>query len=92
MEDKMIDISRIDKVKLLKALWVNQGVASFFGNFKALAPAFDEELAKAVKDYIDYFNGRCIKTDLSKDLINPWLYDRDAGAGTFQRVVWEFKK
>lgn len=89
----MINISGIDKVKLLKALWMNQSVASFFGNFKALAPAFDEELAKeAVKDYIDYFNGRCIKTDLSKDLINPWAYDRDAGAGTFQRVVSELKK
>jgi hypothetical protein len=58
-----------------------------------LAPTFDEQLAKeAVKDYIDYFNGRCIKTDLSNDSIDPWAYDRDAGAGTFQRVVSGLKK
>ena len=42
---------------------------------------------KAVKCHIDYFCGRAIKTDLSKDSVDPYLYDRDAGQGTFQKVV-----
>lgn len=86
--DSKIDISGIDKVKLLKGLWENQGVAAFFAMYNRSAPSFDEQGAReAVKSYIDYFNGRCIKTDLSKDLVDPWAYDRDAGAGTFQKVV-----
>lgn len=94
MEDKTIDISGIDKVKLLEELWKNQKVASFFNNFKHLAPKFDKELAKeAVKDNIDYFQGRNMKVNLSKDHVTWWkAYDEDAGAGTFERVVSELKK
>ena len=56
-------------------------------------PAFDRELAKeAVKKYIDYFCGRCIKSDLSNASVDPWLYNRDAGAGALERIVQKLKK
>lgn len=86
-----INISGIDKVDLLQALHARQVPAGFFGGFSG--PSFDKEKAKeAVKQYIDYFCGRAIKTDVSKDTVDPWLYDRDAGQGAFQSVVDSLKK
>lgn len=56
-------------------------------------PPFDDDLAaKSVKEWIDYFAGRCIKTDLSGDKAEPWGYDRDWGDGAFQRIVTELRK
>lgn len=62
-----INISGVDKVKLLAILWHGQIKAGYFAaNFKN-APGFDKEGAvKAVTGYIDYYCGRAIKTDLSK--------------------------
>jgi hypothetical protein len=83
-----VDISKVDKVKLLKALWVNATPAIFFQQFGVTPPSFDEEGAKdAVKKYIDYYNGRCIKTDLSQNTARPNGYDRDYGEGSFARIV-----
>jgi len=88
-----IDISGLDKVELLERLWSRQIVASFFRMSGRPSPAFDRKrAADAVKaDYIDYFCGRCIKTDLSKDVVDPRLYDRDAGAGAFAEIVAEMR-
>ncbi len=36
---------------------------------------------------VDYVFGRPIKTDFTGDEVNERLYDRDAGAGAFARVV-----
>ena len=93
MSDK-IDISGLDKVELLKKLWTNIKPASFFSFHPNVSvPSFNEDAAKsAVKNYIDYFQGRAIKMDLSVDKISPGLYDRDAGIGTFQRVVDSMQK
>ena len=67
-----IDISGLDKVELLKRLWINIKPASFFTNRPDVSvPSFNEGAAKdAVKKYIDYFQGRAIKMDLSGDEIN----------------------
>ena len=73
---------------LLAALWSKQVPAGFFTNRDWLIPGFDRaEAAEAVKDHIDYFCGRAIKTNLSQDQVDPRLYDRDAGQGAFQRAV-----
>jgi hypothetical protein len=37
--------------------------------------------------YFDYLRGRVMKVDLSKDAFDPWLYDRDNGAGAAERAV-----
>ena len=83
-----IDIRGLPKVELLRNLWVGASPAMFFGAHPSLTPGFDyEEAAMAVKEYIDYFCGRCIKTNISGDSAKPKKYDRDAGTGAFQRAV-----
>jgi hypothetical protein len=83
-----MDIANVDKVKLLHALWNTSKPASFFATSGMPAPAFDsDEASVAVKDYIDYFQGRCIKMDLRGDTADPSLFDRDFGAGAAQRAV-----
>jgi len=87
-----VDISGLDKVVLLKALWQEQKPAAFFTITRFQAPGFnDEEAAEAVKKYIDYFRGRAIKSDLSGDSVNPFGYDRDAGSGSFAKIVANIK-
>ena len=57
------------------------------------SPEFDESAAElSVKKYIDYFQGRCIKADISGDYVDPGLYDRDAGSGAFQKIINELIK
>ena len=51
---------------------------------------FDEDLAKTVIDrnrYIDYFCGKIIKTDLSRDEVDPWLYDRETYQGRLREII-----
>lgn len=83
-----VNISGIDKVKLLEALWKNAKPASFFTLGGMSAPAFDHTMSEvSVKKYIDYYAGRCIKVDISKDSVEPRLYDREYGVGSFESVV-----
>jgi len=90
-----INIQDIDKVTLLSEMWKHQQVAAFFNMYGKQAPVFDssdnkmrEKAIQTIKSgYIDYFFGRAIKMDLSKEEVNPLAYDRDAGYGTFQSIV-----
>ena len=77
MSDK-ISIKGLCKITLLRAMWENQRIASFFGG--SSGPSFDEKEAKNVvqKGYIDYFCGRAIKADLSGELVNGYAYNRDS--------------
>lgn len=87
-----VNISGIQKIALLRALWEAQTVASFFAYQPR--PKFSESEAEQVvtESYIDYFCGRPIKMDLSGDTLNPQLYDRDAGARKCASVVNKLKK
>ena len=85
-----VDIKGIDKVQLLEELWTAQKVASWFLFHPVQVPPFDRVKAKeavAKQDDIDYFQGRAIKLNLTNDSIDPWVYDRDAGPGTFKKIV-----
>lgn len=83
-----VSITRLNKVKLLEALWNGAKPAAFFTKHGRLSPDFDEPGAiNAVKSHIDYYCGRCIKTDLSGDTANPTSYDAEWGAGAFQKIV-----
>ena len=87
-----VNISGLDKVKLLHALWEKQVPASFFSMNGETPPKYDHDSAKkAVKCSIDYFCGRAIKANLSEDIVNPSLYNRDAGKGVFEKVVRSLK-
>jgi hypothetical protein len=90
----MVDISDVDKPKLLAALWLNQKTASFFDNMPGLAPGYNEAEAGAAiaRGPIDYFCGRAIKADLSAKTVDPADYDYDAGKGAFQKVVSQVRQ
>ena len=87
-----VNIESIPKTLLLRKLWEKSQTAGFFSRSGFPAPAFDEQKAvNAVNGYIDYFQGRVIKCDISGDTADPWLYDRDNGEGAFQRVVSQLR-
>jgi hypothetical protein len=84
--EPLVDITGLDKVAVLRALWEPSRVASFLAGLPC--PPFHNAAARAlVQDYIDYFQGRVIKMDLRGDAIDPRLYDRDNGAGAAERAV-----
>ena len=87
----VVDISDIDVVVLIRELWKNQRIAAFFHDAPWMAPpepSNNEIMSHLEWGRIDYIAGRCIKTDFS-DLkhVNTRLYDRDAGEGTFERII-----
>ena len=87
-----VDISGVDKVELLRSLWKNSNPAIYFTMNGINPPHFDEQKAKnAVTKYIDYFDGRCIKTDISGNTASPHMYDRDYGQGKFAEIVESLK-
>ena len=87
-----INISGIDRVELLKALWHNSPPAAFFGFNGMPPPEWNQtEAQKAVKNYVDYYCGRIIKCDLSGDVADTSLYNRDNGDGAFERIVAEMR-
>lgn len=89
----MVNIQGIDKVKLLEALWKKSQPAAFFRMQGISPPSFNmNEAQQAVKGYIDYFNGRVIKCNLSGDEVDVWGFDRDNGNGAFQSVVDSLRK
>ena len=87
-----IDISGLDKVELLWMLYVNQKIQGFCELYGLPPRPSDAEARAAVGGMIDYFGGKAIKTDLSGSTVNPFLYDRDAGAGAFARIVEQMRQ
>ena len=84
---EIIDISDLDIKILLKELWDNTIIASFFIlNPDIPEPPYEEP--NIYYKYFDYHCGRPIKTDLS-NLHKVYYkgYDRDAGDGTFLKIV-----
>lgn len=85
-----IDINGLNRDILLEALWKSSSPAAFFRFSGLPSPSFDINEAKRVlrDGYADYVCGRSIKTDIySKDIVDPTMYDRDNGTGTFKKVV-----
>jgi len=73
----LISIRGLNPTDVLWELWWNTRIPGYtlFGP----EPPYDDEAAeRAVKGYIDYFLRKPIKMDLSKECINPRLYNRDS--------------
>jgi hypothetical protein len=84
-----INIKGINKHLLLKSMWENTKPAYFFVlNPDIPHPSWDNDTATiALKNgYIDYFQGRAIKTNLNKDSIDTFLYNQHAGDNTIGRI------
>ena len=101
-----IDISGIDKAELLAAL-VNAarplGMGFLHDDGKPMTKSdaqkwIDQEGSHDTRNfpgrrlYFDYVKGRPIKSDLSSDMLDPRLYDRDQGQGAAERVVQTLRK
>lgn len=87
-----VDISQIPKEELLKGLWENQS-DDYEGPDQETEFNTDwgETIVKKA-GYIDVFDGRAIKCDLSKPSVNPAPYNLWAGEGAFQSVVNSIKE
>ena len=92
-----IDISKLDKAEVLAALYnasKMQGVSflacEWRGNMsKEKAQEYIDECCNTPGRnlYFDYLNGRVMKINLGKDLLEVRLFDRDNGDGAAQRAI-----
>ncbi len=85
----MIDISKISKAKVLAALY-NSATVLGMGILQYEAGKMSEEEASELLEehtYFDYVKGRVMKVDLSRDSLDPWLYDRDNGQGAAEVAI-----
>lgn len=82
-------LSTISKEQALVALWNSTkalGMGFLHSHQKATLEAAKAQLEG--NQYVDYFLGKPIKTDFSKyPVLESYLYDRDAGPGTMQKVA-----
>lgn len=95
--DGTINIAGIPKSEVIRRLY-NGGnfqppINTPSGIIAAITPGeMSEEMAqRAVESntrlYFDYLNGRPMKADISGDVFDPRLYDRDRGAGAAARAL-----
>jgi hypothetical protein len=85
-----VDITGIDRWTLLRAMWENMKPASFFMFHPVSAPSFEIDEDQIHRDgYVDYYRGRCIKTKVfgESNIVDSYLYNRDAGTGALERIV-----
>jgi len=94
LEEKMIDISGINKAELLAGLYnsskpLGLGIAHYDPK-----PMTVDEAARVIDRgcmSFDYLNGRVMKIDIDGDTLDPWLYDRDNGEGAAAGIVESLK-
>jgi len=87
----MINISGISKAKILASLY-NNSIPLGLGILHYTPQDMTEDEAQKLLDetpnkYFDYVQGRVMKVDLSKDELDPWLYDRDNGQGAAEKII-----
>lgn len=86
----MINITGLPKVEVLQALYKNAKPLGM-GMLHFVPGPMPQEEAQAMIDegqtYFDYVNGRVMKVDLSRDELDPRLYDRDNGEGAAEKAL-----
>jgi hypothetical protein len=91
----MIDIKGFSKAKLLASLYNRarpQGMGFLQYDPKDMTieeaqKIIDELTMNGYRLYFDYLKGRVMKVNLSKDMLDPSLYDRDNGPGSAFEAV-----
>lgn len=88
----MIDIKGLNKAEVLKALYDGSHIQGM--GFMQAVPegTVTVEHCKMLLEttgypYFDYLYGRVLKVDLSKDVFDERLYDRDNGQGAAERII-----
>ena len=89
-----INILGINKPLLLHRLWLGSSPALFFALSGLSPPKFDEEACITALEcgYVDYFQGRAIKTNISGDIAETFYYDRYNGRGKFLNIVTNLRQ
>jgi len=86
-----IDISMFDtdalKLSLFYALIKSSVSTAYFMQVDLDLSNYSDTLRSIKKGYIDYFNGRVFKADISGKLFDAGLYNRDNGQGAAERIV-----
>ena len=80
----MIDLKGKNKAEVLAKLYNAshpQGMGFLHFSPEAMTTEEAQELLDGGQTYFDYLKGRVMKVDLSKDMLDPRLYDRDNGKG-----------
>ena len=91
MESQDVDISGLDKVKVLQGLFKiakPQGLG--FLHYKPDDSLNDKEAKKILetRNYsVDYLNGRVMKVNLRGDTLNTRLFNTDNGKDAAERVI-----
>jgi len=92
MDITFINIKGLNKGQLLEAMVLgtqyNGQQFVFATEFRSyFSPIIDDPEKIAMAGRVDYYKNKPIKTDLRYDFVDPCLYDRDAGSGTFAKIV-----
>lgn len=91
----LIDISKMDKAEVLQKLW-NRAINNQNHGLAFLLQGVQSDMSLETAQsyvrsnprlYFDYVDGRCMKVDLSGDMLNPTSYDRDCGQGAAARAL-----
>jgi hypothetical protein len=86
-----VDISMFNtdllKLTLFQMLINNSTNKSNFISTDADLTQYDHMLKCIKKGYIDRFNGRVFKSDISGNTFDTGLYNRDNGNGAAERIV-----
>jgi hypothetical protein len=88
-----ISLVGLDKGAVLAALYnasQPQGMGILQFDPKPMTPEEGNKLLKSTT-YFDYLKGRIMKVDLSKEHLDPWLYDRDNGQGAAEAAIGKLK-
>ncbi len=90
MDNKLIDTSGLDTADVLIALYERSKPLGL-GFLHYDPKPMDKEEASALlgeSKHFDYLKGRVMKVSLDDPAgFNPWLYDRDNGAGAAERAI-----
>lgn len=84
-----VDISGICKTKLLRAMW--DVAPDFVARNLGIANPWENPSPDDIGSYIDYYQGRPIKTDISGDSADSWLFDRDSSI-PLAKIVAQLRK
>ena len=96
MASDKCDISGLDKVVVVRALWTASLVAPaakrFTPDLAAKTEISDEDILEALSyDYIDYLNCRLMKVRLKDDSFNSHSYNKDNGSGAAEQIIAALK-
>jgi len=91
LDSNEIDISHLDKAEVLAALYSGAGPLGV-GFMRFDEGAMSVEEAQAILDkgqtYFDYLKGRVMKIDLSSDMLDTKLYNRNNGVGAAENIIY----